>query len=271
MSKNEKNIIDPAKYQRRVMERRARWAQEYPSLSNPAYNKDEAMQDAYGTFAIRRALFRYLVDVKHDDDDSIENVRQYRRLDPTVRIMTDEIDERVAEDQELARLMPNESDEREETGKVIKRELSNAFGDNEGSMILIDRAMIEEEHAINSNPARRFEQTMQQQIGRAVGKELKRAFEPKRQRLSKPEQDTVSEELDVEPRTEKPGGRFKDVVGSDGNLTPSQRIGLMQVAEEEIRAAIVRLSPVDNYIIAEKHRKDIDDYLAKKMGEDHEA
>jgi len=265
------NIIEKT---RKVYERRRKWSEEYPQWAPPAHRKDEAMKEAYSYLNLQRALFQYIENVKHDSDRSVENIREYRRFDRNVFELTNELDRRLAEDQELSKDAPNPevvaSEKREATQQVIKKELSNAFGNLEGdTLVLVDRGELEEEHEINSNPARRFEQSMQQQLGRQLGRELKKAFEPKRQRLSNPETDTVSEELDVEPETRQPTGKFKDVVGSDA-FSHSQKIALKEVAEEEIVQAMHRLLPVTDEELVKKHKEAFDEYLAKKMDDAYE-
>jgi hypothetical protein len=271
MSQNEKNIIDPTKYQKRVIERRRAWTQghknlveEYPSAPPDAHQSDESMKHAYSVLSLRRALFRYMEQVHPNEEFGDEVIRQFRRLDKNVRIMTDELDERMQEDEELSRYMPSpevvSAQKRESTQKIIKHELENAMGTTEGgsspALVLIDRAGLNEESEIANNPSRFYEQSMTQQLQRQMGRELKKAFEPKRERLRKPESDSVSEELDNPSEQRQPTGKFKDVVG---------------VAEQEITAAISRLLPADNYLIAEKVRKEYDEYLARKVREAYES
>jgi predicted transcriptional regulator with HTH domain len=263
MSENKKNIIDPNEYQRRVLERRVKWSQEYPDLAPEKHRRDESMKDAYSTLSLRRSLFRYMTEIHPNDEFSDEVVRQYRRIDPKVRILTDEIDKRMEEDNELANLgLDQESiqkQEREETGRIVKKELENAIGDVEygknPSLLLIDKQALDEEGEIANNPARVYEQSMTQQLQRQMGRELKRAFDPNRTRPQR-EEDTISEELDVKPVQKTPTGRYHDVVAS---------------SEAEIRAAIERLLPIDNHIIIERHREEFDRYLAKKLGEVYES
>jgi len=270
MSSNEKNIIDPAKYQKRVIERRRAWTQqhknlveEYPEVVPDAHQSDEAMEQAYSTLSLRRALFRYMTEIHPNDEFSDETIRQYRNIDKNVRILTDEIDERMREDGELANLGLDtetvQKEEREEVGKIVKKELENAIGDVEygknPSLLLIDKQALTEEQEISNNPARAYERSMTQQLQRQMGRELKRAFDPHRTRPQR-EEDSVSEELDVEPKTKEPTGKYRDVVA---------------VAEEEIVQAMNRLLPVDDSRIAERHRKEFDRYLAKKLSEVYET
>jgi len=274
MSEDDKNIIDPARFQRRVLERRREWTQshknlveEYPSEPPDAHRTDESMKDAYSTLSLRRALFRYMQTIHPNDEFSDETIRQYRRIDPKVRILTDEIDERMQEDSELANLgLDQESiqkQEREETGRIVKKELENAIGDVEygknPSLLLIDKQALTEEQEISNNPARAYERSMTQSLQREMGRELKRAFDPNRTRPQR-EEDTVSEELDVdvEPKTKEPTGKYRDVV--------SQR----QAAYDEISAAAERLLPKDNAWIAAKHREDFDRILARKLRDTYE-
>ncbi len=251
-----KNIIEKTKA---VMERRRQWAEEYPQWAPPKHREDEAMEDAYSFLNLRRELFRYIEEVKRDSDRSVENIRNYRRVDRNVFELTNELDRRMEEDNELAKDMPNPkvvaSEKREATQQVIKRELSNALGNLEGdTLVLIDRGELAEEHAINSNPARFYEKSMTQSLQRQMGRELKKAFAPKRSRV-RPESDTISEELDVEPVQKEPTGKFRDVVGA---------------AESEIVEAMNRLLPVDNDQIVLNHREAFDRYLARKMRDAYE-
>jgi len=267
MSQNEKNIIDPAKYQKRVIERRRAWTQghknlveEYPSAPPDAHQSDESMKRAYSVLSLRRALFRYMEQVHPNEEFGDEVIRQFRRLDKNVRIMTDELDERVQEDNELAKLGLDpetvQKEEREEVGKIIKKELENAIGDVEygknPSLLLIDRQALTEEQEISNNPSRIYERSMTQSLQRQMGRELKECIKPKRSRV-RPESDSVSEELDTTPTQKTPSGRYKDVVA---------------VAESEIIEAMHRLLPVDNERIVELHREELDRYLAKSEAPD---
>jgi hypothetical protein len=269
-----KNIIEKT---RKVYERRKAWAEEYPQFAPPAHREDESMKDAYSFLNLRRVLWQYIEEVKFDSDRSIENIREYRRLDRNVFELTNELDRRLEEDQELSKDAPNPdvaaSEKREATQKVIMRELESALSSGgEDSLILLTKEEIDEEAAIMRNPARKFEQTRQAELGRTLSKELKRAIAPK---ISRPriEEDSVSEELDTEPETRTPTGRYRDVVGSAtlGMHIENPRQPLQVFAEEEIINAMHRLLPVTDDELVKKHKEAFDEYLAKKMDDAYEA
>jgi hypothetical protein len=216
---------------------------------------------------------------KRDEDDSDSNVKEYGGRDPRVRKWMQEVDTRLEEDAILENLEKDPSDdERLKEQKVIKRELENALGGVEyGSnptLVLIDRETLDEEYKFARNPARVYEQSMQQQLGRQLGRELKKAFEPKRSR-SRPEEDTVSEELDVEPEQRQPTGKYRDVVAVVETPlrmhieTPREPVEVF--AEEEILQAMHRLLPITDDELVRKHKEAFDQYLAKKMRDAYET
>jgi hypothetical protein len=147
--------------------------------------------------------------------------------------------------------------------------LENALGNLEGdSLVLISRGELAEEHAINSNPARFYEKSMTQSLQRQMNRELRKAFEPKRVRVSTPEEDGVSEELDKPAVQRQPTGRFKDVVGLSGTHEY-----LVDNMVSEINAAVKRLLPSSDDVIAQTVKEDYQRYLDRKYceaGEDED-
>lgn len=220
--------------------RRKLWDRAHPAFANAGNSRN-----------LHEKLKFYLRVAKHEEDDSTVTIRKYESMgNPVVSEVLAEIRRRAEEDDEIENEKPDPQEVRKARGKAVKKELQKTLDQRPDTLILLSRADLESEAELAANPARAFEKTPTQELLRTANKELKSVL----QRSSRPkiEEDVVSEELDVEPITKEPTGRFEDVTGKP---LPDPHKASMDDLNEEMKKAIERLAPSDNYLNAEFREK----------------
>jgi hypothetical protein len=228
-------------FRRIFRKRRAKWDIDHPQFAGA----DSARN-------LNEKLRTYICVVKQEEENEFVTmdliVQKMATHDEVVREVWDEIQCRYEQEVELQRheLTPDEL--REGKQKDILKELADLdlATQLKGSSAFTPDTKAEGE-GVSDNP-----------ILNRADKELKRKIgilpSP---RIAKVGNHTVFNPADYDPSLR------------EGN--PSQQIASMAELQEEMEKAISKLIPSDNYVIAEKVKKDYDKYLARREREAYET